>query len=55
VGAKEVVLFHHDPAHDDATLERLIEDARRRFKPAFHVFDGREGDVFEVGSSNGPA
>ena len=55
VGAKEVVLFHHDPSHDDATLERLIEDARRRFKPAFHVFDGREGDVFEVGSSNGPA
>ena len=54
VGAKEVVLFHHDPSHDDATLERLIEDARRRFKPAFHVFDGREGDVFEVGSSNGP-
>jgi phosphoribosyl 1,2-cyclic phosphodiesterase len=55
VGAKEVVLFHHDPSHDDATLERLIEDARRRFKPAFHVFDGREGDVFEVGASNGPA
>src|SRR5919106_818683 len=52
VGAKEVVLFHHDPSHDDATLERLIEDARRRFKPAFHVFDGREGDVFEVGSSS---
>jgi phosphoribosyl 1,2-cyclic phosphodiesterase len=49
VDAKEVVLFHHDPAHDDATLERLREDAVRRFKPEFRVFGGCEGAVFEVG------
>jgi phosphoribosyl 1,2-cyclic phosphodiesterase len=54
VGAKEVVLFHHDPGHDDATLERLREDAVRRFKPEFRVFGGCEGAVFEVGS-NGKA
>jgi phosphoribosyl 1,2-cyclic phosphodiesterase len=55
VGAKEVVLFHHDPAHDDEMLERLLADAVRRLKPAFRVSGGREGAVFEVGSSNRPA
>jgi phosphoribosyl 1,2-cyclic phosphodiesterase len=50
VGAKEVVLFHHDPSHDDNTLERMLDDAVRRFKPAFRVSGGREGAVFEVGS-----
>jgi phosphoribosyl 1,2-cyclic phosphodiesterase len=52
VGAKEVVLFHHDPGHDDATLERLLADALRRFKPGFRVFGGCEGAVFEVGSNS---
>ena len=51
VGAKEVVLFHHDPSHDDEMLERLLEDAVRRFKPAFRVSGGCEGGVYEVGSS----
>jgi phosphoribosyl 1,2-cyclic phosphodiesterase len=51
VGAKEVVLFHHDPAHDDDTLDRLLADAIQRFKPAFRVSGGREGTVFEVDSS----
>ena len=54
VGAKEVVLFHHDPSHDDAMLERLLADALRRVKPAFRVSCGCEGAVFEVGS-NGAA
>jgi phosphoribosyl 1,2-cyclic phosphodiesterase len=51
VGAKEVVLFHHDPSHDDEMLERLLADAVRRFKPAFRVSGGCEGGVYEVGSS----
>jgi phosphoribosyl 1,2-cyclic phosphodiesterase len=55
VGAKQVILFNHDPSHDDATLERLLADAVRRFKPAFRVFSGCEGAVFEVDSSNSPA
>ena len=48
VGAKEVVLFHHDPSHDDNTIEHLLEDAVRRFKPGFRVSGGREGAVFEL-------
>ena len=55
VGAKEVVLFHHDPAHDDDTLDRLLADAMQRFKPAFRVSAGREGAVFEVGAHDRPA
>ena len=51
VGAKEVVLFHHDPSHDDETLEHLRADAVRRFKPEFRVCGGCEGAVYEVGSS----
>ncbi|MDH3738973.1 MAG: MBL fold metallo-hydrolase [Alphaproteobacteria bacterium] len=49
VGAKELVLFHHDPSRDDETLDRLIEDAVRRFKPACAVSGGCEGAIFEVG------
>ena len=53
--ARRVVLFHHDPSHDDNTLERLLDDAVRRFKPAFRVSGGREGAVFELGSRNASA
>ena len=49
VGAKQVVLFHHDPSHDDATLERMLEQAIRRFKPPCPVECGCEGTVFELG------
>jgi phosphoribosyl 1,2-cyclic phosphodiesterase len=54
VGARQVVLFHHDPGHDDATLERLLADALKRFKPLFDVTCGCEGAVFELGP-NGAA
>jgi ribonuclease BN (tRNA processing enzyme) len=50
VGAKRLVPFHHDPAHDDITLDRLLEDAVRTHKPSCAVAPGREGAVFTVGS-----
>jgi Metal-dependent hydrolases of the beta-lactamase superfamily I len=49
VGAKEIIPFHHDPSHDDATLDLLLEEAVRRCQPGFKVSGGREGAVFEVG------
>lgn len=55
VGAKEIVLFHHDPSHDDATLEHLLADAVRRFKPTFRVSGGCDGGVYQVGSNSDPA
>lgn len=52
VGAKEVVLFHHDPSHDDERLDRLLGDAVRRLQPAFKVSCGSEGDKFELKSDS---
>jgi phosphoribosyl 1,2-cyclic phosphodiesterase len=55
VGAKEMVVFHHDPSHDDNTIELMLEDAMRRFAPAFRVSGGREGAVFELRAKPAPS
>lgn len=52
MGVKQLVPFHHDPSHDDDTLDRLAADALRLFEPDFVVSEGREGAVFEVGSQH---
>jgi phosphoribosyl 1,2-cyclic phosphodiesterase len=49
VGAGEIVLFHHDPSHDDAMLDRMLADAIGRFQPTCRVSCGCEGDVFALG------
>ena len=48
VGAKRLVPFHHDPSHDDATLDNLLADAKGQFNPTCPVIAGYEGCVFEV-------
>jgi len=30
-GVKQLALFHHDPMHDDAALDRIVEAARKEF------------------------
>jgi ribonuclease BN (tRNA processing enzyme) len=41
-GVKELVLFHHDPAHDDRTLRR-VERSASRFVPATRIaYEGLE-------------
>jgi phosphoribosyl 1,2-cyclic phosphodiesterase len=32
-GVSRLVLFHHDPAHDDDTIDRLLAEARREARP----------------------
>ncbi len=49
VGAKQLVPFHHDPSHDDETLDRLLDNALQMLGPAYSVSAGREGAVFDVG------
>lgn len=49
---RELVPFHHDPSHDDATLDRLFEESVRRFKPPFAVSKGCEGAVFKIGAAS---
>jgi phosphoribosyl 1,2-cyclic phosphodiesterase len=44
-GVKQLLLFHHDPAHDDHFLDRMQADAQRLFGPTGMA---REGTAFEV-------
>jgi phosphoribosyl 1,2-cyclic phosphodiesterase len=48
VGARKFIPFHHDPNHDDETLDLMYADALRRLCPRFVVSPGCEGSVFEI-------
>lgn len=39
---KKLVLFHHDPDSDDATIDRLQETARARFANSLAAYEGLE-------------
>jgi phosphoribosyl 1,2-cyclic phosphodiesterase len=45
-GVKRLVLFHHDPSHDDAQLDLIVKAARKHF-PATDV--AQEGKVYRLG------
>ncbi len=48
VRARRLVTFHHDPSHDDAMLDRLLEDVRRSGPFPFELVPGTEGAQFDV-------
>jgi phosphoribosyl 1,2-cyclic phosphodiesterase len=48
-GVRELVTFHHDPAHSDDDIDRLTAEATSRARPSFRVTSGAEGAVFEIG------
>jgi phosphoribosyl 1,2-cyclic phosphodiesterase len=48
---KRLALFHHEPWHDDATLDRLVEVCRQRVAACagtLHVFAAAEGQTLEL-------
>jgi phosphoribosyl 1,2-cyclic phosphodiesterase len=45
---KRLVLFHHDPAHDDSEVDELLRLARAKFK---NTEAAREGRTISLGSS----
>ena len=48
---KRLVLFHHDPDHDDATVEEIAELSRQRLAEKNHNIPctpAREGEIIEV-------
>jgi diguanylate cyclase (GGDEF)-like protein len=50
-GVRRLALFHHDPTHDDATMDRLEAAAQARVAAtsgALEVFAAREGMEIEV-------
>ena len=47
-GVKHFMPFHHDPAHDDETLDRFFGAATTRPDEAFTVEAAREGTTFDI-------
>jgi phosphoribosyl 1,2-cyclic phosphodiesterase len=45
---KRLVTFHHDPAHDDVTLDRLVKESRRMADWPFQLVGGTEGSSFHL-------
>jgi ribonuclease BN (tRNA processing enzyme) len=41
-GAKELVLYHHDPEHDDRCIDGVVEEARKRFARVRAAAEGME-------------
>jgi phosphoribosyl 1,2-cyclic phosphodiesterase len=50
-GVPTTVLFHHDPTHDDATVDGLVAMAKERADGATEVIGAVEGAQLEVSSS----
>ena len=51
-GAKELVLYHHDPDHTDAIVDKVVADARNYYP---QVRAAAEGMVVRLGSGIGTA
>ncbi|CAN5830338.1 MBL fold metallo-hydrolase [soil metagenome] len=47
-GVHRLVTFHHDPAHDDAALDAMLDHARDLAPAELEVLPGREGDTLLV-------
>lgn len=43
---KAFVSFHHDPAHSDQELDKILASAVNNVKPEFKIYAGREGREF---------
>jgi phosphoribosyl 1,2-cyclic phosphodiesterase len=51
-GAKELVLFHHDPDHDDACIDKVVKEAKNYYE---RVRAAAEGMQIEVANSRSAA
>jgi phosphoribosyl 1,2-cyclic phosphodiesterase len=47
-GVKRFVPFHHDPAHSDDLLDRVIAESLAELQPPFQVSPGMEGMTFQL-------
>jgi ribonuclease BN (tRNA processing enzyme) len=48
-GVSHLVPFHHDPAHSDAEIDRIVADGVAALRPTFKVTAAAEGETFRVG------
>ena len=54
-GVKQLCLFHHDPSHDDKTIDGFVKHARRivaKHKSKMKVDAAREGMVIQLGGKS---
>jgi ribonuclease BN (tRNA processing enzyme) len=49
---KKLILFHHDPDHDDSSIREIARTARRIFSNTDPAFEGMEIDLFEENLSD---
>jgi ribonuclease BN (tRNA processing enzyme) len=55
-GVKQLVLFHHDPNHDDQTIDTFVRQARaqvKRLRGKLKVDAAREGLTIELTGHHG--
>jgi phosphoribosyl 1,2-cyclic phosphodiesterase len=50
-GVRQLIPFHHDPAHSDVMLDKMIDQVVDELQPSFRVTPGIEGSELEIGSS----
>jgi len=50
-GAKELVLFHHDPDHDDACIDKVVKEASNYYPRLRAAAEGMEVEVFNARSA----
>lgn len=50
-GAKELVLFHHDPDHDDACIDKVVKEARNYYPRVRAAAEGMEVEVLNARSA----
>jgi hypothetical protein len=53
VGARQLILFHHDPDHNDVFVDSIVEEARRFFPNLMAAWEGLEVD-FAAGQHTRP-
>ena len=44
-GAKELILFHHDPAHDDACIDNIVKEARNYYPKVRAAAEGMQVEL----------
>lgn len=47
-GVRQLVTFHHDPAHSDDDIDRLLADAVATLRPTIPVIAAAEGHTFQL-------
>jgi phosphoribosyl 1,2-cyclic phosphodiesterase len=47
-GVREIVLFHHDPTHNDEQVEALADEASRLVARSVDISIAREGDYIDL-------